>query len=193
MFRVVKKATLMVQDIIRPIVQEKDTVIDGTLGNGNDSLFLGELVPGGEVYSFEVQENAVDKFKGFLAEKNINNINVIHDGHENISKYVKNKISAAIFNLGYLPGGDPNIITKPETTIEALKSCLELLKPGGVISIAVYTGHEGGDRESCLVKDFAGSLNSKEFSVMDIHYTNKAGRAPYIIIIEKNDNYNGGI
>lgn len=48
------------------------------------------------------------------------------------------------FNLGYLPGGDKTIITKPETTLPALEAAKGILMPGGLISLVVYVGHPGG-------------------------------------------------
>jgi hypothetical protein len=48
------------------------------------------------------------------------------------------------FNLGYLPGGDKTIITKPETTLIALEAAKGILMAGGLISLVVYVGHPGG-------------------------------------------------
>lgn len=48
------------------------------------------------------------------------------------------------FNLGFLPGGDKEIITKPETTLPALEAAKKILMPGGLISLVVYVGHPGG-------------------------------------------------
>lgn len=48
------------------------------------------------------------------------------------------------FNLGYLPGGDKEIITRSETTLLALEAAKRILIPGGLISIVVYVGHPGG-------------------------------------------------
>jgi len=48
------------------------------------------------------------------------------------------------FNLGYLPGGDKEIITASETTSLALEAAKRILMPGGLISIVVYVGHPGG-------------------------------------------------
>ncbi|KAK7851841.1 hypothetical protein CFP56_040745 [Quercus suber] len=39
------------------------------------------------------------------------------------------------FSLGYLPGGDKTIITKPETTLLALEAAKGILMPGGLISL----------------------------------------------------------
>jgi hypothetical protein len=48
------------------------------------------------------------------------------------------------FNLGYLPGGDKEIITRSETTLLALEAAKRILIQGGLISIVVYVGHPGG-------------------------------------------------
>nr|CAB3464757.1 unnamed protein product [Digitaria exilis] len=48
------------------------------------------------------------------------------------------------FNLGYLPGGDKTLITVPRTTELALEAASRILSSGGLISILVYIGHEGG-------------------------------------------------
>lgn len=48
---------------------------------------------------------------------------------------------------GYLPTGDQDIITKAETTLQALDAAMDILDVGGVISIAAYIGHPGGQAE----------------------------------------------
>lgn len=48
------------------------------------------------------------------------------------------------FNLGYLPGGEKQVITRSETTLLALEAAKRILAPGGLISIVVYLGHPGG-------------------------------------------------
>lgn len=187
-FRIVKKATEITHDILRDSLREDDIAVDATLGKGNDTVFLSSILGKGRVFAFDIQEEALEGFKDIIREKKLQNVVTIRDGHENIDLYIKDKIGAAVFNLGYLPGGNPSIITRPDTTITAIKKCLELLRPGGVLTIALYTGHSGGEEEAAIVHEFASKLDSRKYSVMDIHYTNKAGRAPYLIVIEMNDN-----
>lgn len=189
MYKVVIKATKMAQNIIRQVVAQNDHVVDGTLGNGNDTLFMMSLVPEGMVYSFEIQATAIENFK--KKHGDMENIYLIHDGHENIDKYIKERPKAIMFNLGYLPGGDESIITKSETTIEALNKGLQLLSSGGIVSIVSYIGHRGGQDESAEVLKLARGLSPREFSVMETRFTN-VSHAPFLIIIEKNDNYRGG-
>ncbi|CAL5340181.1 unnamed protein product [Camellia sinensis] len=42
------------------------------------------------------------------------------------------------FNLGYLPDGDKALITRSETTLQALEAAKRMLAPGGLITI--YSG-----------------------------------------------------
>ena len=65
---------------------------------------------------------------------------------------------AGIFNLGYLPSADKSVITRPQTTIEALEKLCHLLVKGGRIAIMIYYGHEGGDLERDAVLGFCQSV-----------------------------------
>lgn len=60
--------------------------------------------------------------------------------------------SLVCFNLGYLPWTDKAVMTTPETTMAALQAGLECLKPGGVLSVISYVGHEGELHEVCRVR-----------------------------------------
>lgn len=186
MFKIVIKATKLAQGIVKQVVMENDIVVDATLGNGKDTLFLSKLVPMGRVYSFDIQHSAIEGFKKIQGD--IENVCLIHDGHENINKYVTERPKAIMFNLGYLPGGDENIITKPETTIQAIILGLQLLSPGGIISIVSYICHNGGQNEADEVLKLVRGLNPREFSVMETRFIN-VNNAPFLLIIEKNDNY----
>ncbi|SHE41998.1 MULTISPECIES: tRNA (mnm(5)s(2)U34)-methyltransferase [Caloramator] len=188
MYKVVLKATSLAHKIVEKVVVDGDVVVDATLGNGNDTLFLSSLTINGMVYSFEVQKSAVDRFNKIIDEEGIKNIKVINDGHQNMDLYIDKKVKAIMFNLGYLPGSDKTITTKSDTTLEAVQKGLKLLVPGGVMTIAVYVGHEEGQREAeDLLKEIT-ELDSKHFSVMNINFINRKN-APFLLVIEKNDSY----
>jgi predicted methyltransferase len=188
MYKVVLKATSLAHKIVEKVVVDGDVVVDATLGNGNDSLFLSSLTINGMVYSFEVQKSAVDRFNKIIDEEGIKNIKVINNGHQNMDLYIDKKVKAIMFNLGYLPGSDKTITTKSDTTLEAVQKGLKLLVPGGVMTIAVYVGHEEGQREAeDLLKEIT-ELDSKHFSVMNINFINRKN-APFLLVIEKNDSY----
>lgn len=167
---------------IEEVVSTDDIVVDATCGNGNDTSFLADLVPGGHVYSFDIQKEALN-----TARSNIHNENIsfIHDGHQNISQYVTKAVTAGIFNLGYLPGGDKSITTAYETTITAVKELFNLLIVGGRIAIVVYHGHDSGKIErDALLLDLA-SWPQDRAQVLQYQYINQKNNAPFLIIIEK--------
>lgn len=175
------------KEICKLKIKEGDIVIDATMGNGNDTAFLCELVgESGKVYAFDIQENAVQNTKEKLVKLNIEDrARLIHDGHENIDRYILEKVKLAIFNLGYLPRGDKEITTKSETTIESIKKSLDILDDGGIILLIIYPGHESGYHEKLAIEHFSKQLNQKIFSVVDIKFANQINSPPEIICIEK--------
>lgn len=172
---------------IENAISEGDVVVDATMGNGYDTKYLAEKVGDvGFVYSFDIQEAAIKSTRKKLEKSNlINRVNLILDGHENMDKYVKEEVSCVLFNLGYLPRADHNVITKPNTTIKAIEHSLKLLKPHGIISIAIYTGHEGGMEEKNSVYDFVKNLDQNEFNVLESGFINQINNPPQLILIEK--------
>ena len=48
-----------------------DIVVDGTVGNGNDTVFLAKLVgPTGKVYGFDIQKEAIERTKNGCKKNN---------------------------------------------------------------------------------------------------------------------------
>ncbi|MGP4040535.1 class I SAM-dependent methyltransferase [Gracilibacillus sp. D59] len=170
--------------LLEEVVHQGDIAIDATCGNGNDTLMLSKLA--GKVYAFDIQLPAIEKTEALLAEKRIENVELIHDGHEHVSEYVKEKtIAGAIFNLGYLPKADRSIITTPDTTIQAISSMLPILKKYGRIVIVIYHGHKGGTSEKNRVLSFCEELDQKEYQVLQYQFINQINKPPFIIAIEK--------
>ena len=185
------KVTDLNKVLLEDVISEGDTVIDATMGNGYDTKYLAQKVgQNGVVYSFDVQEEAIKSTKKRLEKENLlNRVNLILDGHENIDAYVKNEVSCVLFNLGYLPRAKHQIITKPGTTLQAIKKSLNLLKPHGVISIAIYTGHEGGMDECNAVFDYVSKLDQSNFNVLNCNFVNQVNNPPRLILIEKKKEY----
>lgn len=181
------KVTEVNKVFIDKIVNTGDTVIDATMGNGYDTLYLAKLVGNaGKVYAFDVQEEALKSTKKKVERDNLQcYVELILDGHENIDKYVKEEVSCVLFNLGYLPRAKHNIITKPETTLQALEKSLNLLKPNGVISVAIYTGHEGGMDEKNEVCQYLNNLDQNYYNVLHMNFTNQVNNPPELILVEK--------
>lgn len=188
MLNSISKATSFVHYVLKGKINKGDTVVDATMGNGNDTLFLAEHVgPNGIVFSFDIQEIALDRTKKEIIDNKLGDykIKLINDSHDTVENYVGDTVDLAMYNLGYLPQGDSSIITKASSTINSIKSVLKLLKPKGIISIIIYYGHEGGLNEKQQVLSFVEDLSNKDFIVMNCSYTNQNNNPPIIIFIEK--------
>ena len=172
---------------LEKVINKGDIVVDATMGNGYDTKYLAEKVgEEGFVYSFDIQETALKSTKKRLDKENLSDrVKLILDGHENLDAYVKEEVACVVFNLGYLPRAKHIIITKPDTTLEAIKKSLKLLKPNGIISIAAYIGHEGGLEEKNYICEYLNSLDQSEFNVLHMQFTNQINNPPQLILVEK--------
>lgn len=183
----INKITDVNKIFLEKIIEKGDVVIDATMGNGYDTVYLGNLVgENGKVYAFDVQEEALKSTRKKVIRDNMEDrVELILDGHENLDKYVKESVSCIVFNLGYLPRAKHVIITKPDTTLEAIKKGLNLLKPNGIMSIAAYIGHEGGLEEKNHICEYLDSLDQKEYNVLHMEFTNQINNPPQLILVEK--------
>lgn len=176
------------KEVLKQYIQPGDTVIDATAGNGHDTVFLAQLVgKTGHVVSFDIQRQAIEETqKKLLLTGLLPRVTLHQTGHENIEKTLgKITIQAAVFNLGYLPKGDKKIVTVPETTIAAIKQCLNLCQPGSVVSLMVYFGHDGGPEEKAQVLKFVRELPQQQFTVYQYQIINQINTPPFLLIIEK--------
>ena len=163
-----------------------ETVVDATAGNGNDTLFLAELVgEAGRVIAFDIQQAALEATAvrlGKLTER----ASLILDSHANVDQYVNQPIGGAMFNLGYLPySDDKSIITKPDSTIEAIHKLLGMLKKGGIITISVYDGHDGGKEERDALLAYVKTLHQADVHVIRYELLNQRNNPPFLVALEK--------
>ena len=175
------------KDFIRPHVKEGGVVVDFTMGNGHDTLFLSNTVKeSGHVYAFDIQEGALVSTKKRLeTEGSYENYTLIHDSHHNLKKYIDRKIKAGMFNLGYLPGSNNKALTtKRETTLPAVKDALDMLDSDGILLIAVYPGHAEGEVEGKLLLEYFETIDRHEMSVSKFQIVNSP-TSPYFFICEK--------
>ena len=166
--------------------------IDATVGNGYDALFLGHRVgPKGRVLGFDVQKAALAGAREILKfVGSIDHVSLIHDSHTRLADYLPAGavIHAAMFNLGYLPRGNRQIITRPETTVLALRSVLEHLAERGRVTLLVYRGHEGGVPEYQGVRKFLEELPEDEWLVEELASTSDSPVAPRLFRIQRKTN-----
>ena len=170
-----------------------DSVCDATCGNGKDTLFLARLVgPGGKVWSFDLQEKALANARSLLEEAGcLSQTELVGAGHERLAEFVGEPLKAALFNLGFLPGGDHSFVTRPKETLASLEQASQLLLAGGIITVCVYTGHPGGAEEGEAVSGWAAGLSPGKFNVWTSRQANRPPTAPYLVLIEKNGGAHG--
>jgi len=156
-----KRATVLAHEHVREAVSLGDTVVDATVGNGHDTLFLAGLVgEEGNVIGFDVLEEALNSAKARLAEASVlERVSLHHVSHAELAQYCQTDASAVMFNLGYLPGGDQEAITLEGSTIAALEAALGVLGPGGVVTCVCYPGHPGGLEEAEAVLAWSQGLS----------------------------------
>lgn len=173
--------------LARQFVHPGDHVVDATCGNGKDTLVLAELVGAdGHVSAFDIQQPALERTAARLAEAGLSNrVSLFATGHERIAELVSAPLSAVVFNLGWLPGGDRAVITRPETTRTALEASLGLLAPDGVILLTCYPGHHGGDDESGHLLQWAAALPPQDWHVWRMGQLNVSAEAPFCLVIQK--------
>lgn len=186
-FRLIKNTMGIGKYITEEIVTEGDIVLDCTVGNGHDTLRLAKLVGDtGKVYGFDIQEKALENTKYKLEKENLmDRVELIKSGHEFIDDYIDREIDFIIYNLGYLPGGDKNLITKKTTTVESIKKSLKLLKSGGFLIVISYIGHEGGKEEQSGVFELLESLDQRKYNVLEFNFINQINNPPKLYFVEK--------
>ena len=103
-----------------------------------------------------------------------------------MEQYVpKNNVAAVIFNLGYLPGGDHSITTMTETTMLGLDAALRVIRPGGIVTVVLYDGHEEGYREKQSILIWAETLDPKKYHVAYVNMLNQKNHPPEIMWVTK--------
>jgi len=162
-----RRLTDIVHERLGSVVQPGDVAVDATAGNGHDTLALARLVgESGRVFAFDTQAEALANTRNRLERAGLlNRVELIRQGHEQLKERLPGSIcgrlAAAVFNLGYLPGGDKQQITRAATTVPALTQAVDCLKPGGIITVVAYPGHEGGAEEFSAVEKWFGKHPSR--------------------------------
>lgn len=189
-----KNAVELSHFYLKNTVKQGAFLVDATCGNGNDTVLLASLAgETGMVLGFDIQKTAIEntylKLKECGFEKNVR---LILDGHENMAEYLEGKqADAFVFNLGYLPKGNHEIHTKPDTTVKALKASLEHLKPDGIVLISIYHGKDSGFEERDAVLEYLHQLDANKYNVILHNYTNKPNFPPILALICHNKTSRG--
>ena len=178
---ILSRTTELAKVICEKYANKEKTAIDATCGKGHDTLWLAERF--GRVYAFDVQAKAAEATRQLVENSGFDNVTVINDSHEKMAEYVHEKVKLVMFNLGYLPGGDKNIVTERETTLKAVESSLGLLEKDGLLCITMYPGHPQGALEKAALIRMAVSLDKGRYHCVRTDMVNQPEGAPEILFI----------
>lgn len=173
---------------IQEHVKQGDCCIDATAGNGNDTQLLCELVgETGKVFAFDIQAEAIKRTKERLLKAGLSaRAEVLEDSHVHMAHYVdEESVSCIVFNFGYLPGGDHHLATKKESSIQAIREGLRLLKKGGFMSLCIYSGGDSGFEERDAILAELKKLDGRQYLVIVSEYYNRPNNPPIPVIIIK--------
>lgn len=186
-FESFKNTVTITRKLIMDKVEDGQTVLDCTVGNGHDTLLLAKGVGNkGLVYGFDIQDLAIENTYKLLDKHGLaDRVTLIKDSHEYIDKYIDEGVDFVIYNLGYLPGSDKSIITRPKSTLKSIKIALELLKGNGILVITSYIGHPGGMEEKERVEKYLAQLDQRRYSVLKHQFINHINNPPILYVVEK--------
>lgn len=175
--------TKTVHQLAKAHLHEHAIAIDATVGNGNDTLFLA--LNARKVIGFDVQEKALQATQALLRNHYINHVSLIHDSHENLDIHVTEKVDVIVFNLGYLPKGDKSVTTMASSTLVAIEKSLNVLLPGGICIVVVYTGHPEGKLEDELIRRTSPKYRKLGIQIMKHALVHNTASPPYILTFHK--------
>ncbi len=182
-----KKVSHIAHQFLEQVIEQGDRVVDATAGNGYDTEFLAALVgSNGMVYAFDIQARAIKSTAQKLQEAGLDRqVKLVVGSHEHLKEVVSGKVKAVCYNLGYLPGGDHRLVTRADTTRISLEEALNLLLPGGVITLTLYPGHDEGSKELDLLLPFCRTFPVSDYSVAHFQVINSRNKPPQLIIIQR--------
>lgn len=176
----------LVHEFLRQHVKEGAFCIDATAGKGRDTALLCRLAgPAGRVLAFDIQQEAVDQTRALLGREGLT-AEVVLDSHANMERYAQPEtVDCVVFNFGRLPGGDPHIFTRAASSVAAIGAGLRLLRPGGVMAIALYYGGENGYEERDAVLKYLKTVDDRTCTVLCCDWANRRGEPPMPIFLWK--------
>jgi SAM-dependent methyltransferase len=183
-FNHLKVAHLYWKEILKP----GDWAIDATCGTGQDTLYLAKL-GGAGVISLDIQEEALRRAKKLLedelAQVELAKVHLMLHSHATFPKLAsEQRVKLVVYNLGYLPGGDKSLTTKPPSTLESIRQAAELIASGGALSITFYVGHPTGQEEFDLIAPLLAALPFSEWNICQHCWVNRPS-SPILFLLQK--------
>lgn len=176
----------------RRLLQEGDWVVDATCGKGRDTLFIASCLRDKAewgIISLDIQSEALIRTSELLdvhlSAQEKSPIHLIEQSHITFPPIAyQHPIRLIVYNLGYLPGGDKNTTTQVSSTLSSVEAALNLLSPGGVISLMCYPGHPEGAKEELALLEKLSLLSPSDWSVLHHKALNREA-SPSLILVQK--------
>lgn len=186
-------------EFVREVLGEGDLAVDLTAGNGHDTLMLAEAVgPTGQVVAFDIQQASIQRTSERLDAAGItprriegvgrlepkDRVGLFLADHSCLAACLPRTPQVVLANLGYLPGSDRTVATRPATTRAALEAAFESLAVGGRVAVVVYVSHDGAALEADTVDALVRQLSPERWQVLETKTVNRP-EAPYLIVAQK--------
>ncbi len=173
----------------KALLSPTDTVVDATCGNGHDTLQLAHLVPKGNVFALDIQEEAIVStqalLKKTLTEAQLSRVQVLKKSHATFpQELLPESVRLIVYNLGYLPGHNKSFTTEVSSTLISLQNALPLILSGGAISMTCYPGHAEGAKEEASLLETCARLDPTSWSVYHHKSINRIA-APSLLLIQR--------
>ncbi len=174
----------MVHAFLRRHVQPGAFCIDATAGRGRDTALLCRLAgPEGRVLAFDIQQCALDQTAALLAAEGLK-AELHLCSHARMADYAApGSVDCIVFNFGRLPGGDKQIMTRADSSVAAVEAALTLLKPGGVLALALYYGGANGYAERDALLEYFKGVDDRIYSVLRCDWRNRRGDPPIAVFV----------
>lgn len=168
-----------IHQIIESVLRKKDIVIDATLNNLEDTLFLTNLIPNGTILAFNNNEEVIKETKKQLKFNNHTNYKLFLSPYNEMINELKSyerKVSLILFNLS---NENRNNI---KAIIKSLQNSLSLLNKKGILLIILQPNNEIGKMNEKSIKNWTKTISN--YFIKEYHNT-KNPSAPYLITISK--------
>lgn len=183
-----RSALTMAHETIAQFVKPGAFCIDATAGRGNDTLYLATLSGhSGKVIAFDIQQEAVDSTNALLAAHGFSgSAKAVLCSHTEMGRYASAEtVDCITFNFGWLPGADHSVFTKAQSSVQAVQQGLALLKQDGLMTLCIYYGRDNGLSERDALLEYVRGIDSKQYTVIEHHFSNRPNNPPIYIMIVK--------
>lgn len=173
--------------LLHSYLQTARCVVDATVGNGYDSEKVLQNAPLLQyLFCCDIQPSAIHASQQRLAcRQSSATIFWYEINHAMLFQNFPLLIDIVFFNLGYLPGGDHTIHTRPKDTILACTTVLKYLRKGGIMSLVSYPGTEAGAEEYQALRHWSTTLSQQQWHIAYIEMPNQIHNPPCLFLIEK--------